>query len=88
MPRQLKGIIESVQHDKARKIQRGKLTHYKKGGQIPYEAAYGLRLAPGDEVLYEAPATPRMTGTRTMPRSWGSSTVRVVKVLGRSSTPQ
>ena len=81
-----KGIIENVAHDRRRKMLRGKLTDAKKGGQRPFNAPYSMRLVPGDEVMYEEPGMSKPT-TRTMPRSWGSKTVTVKKVTGRSRTP-
>ncbi|MBW2987352.1 hypothetical protein KY336_02265 [Candidatus Woesearchaeota archaeon] len=86
MAAQQKGIIENVQHDKKRKMLRGTLTRPGRGGNVPFLAPYSMRLVPGDEVLYEQAPKTKAT-TRTMPRSWGSKRVTVVKVTRRSKTP-
>ena len=83
---QIKGIIENVQHDRKRRMLRGTLTRARRGGNVPFQAPYSMRLVPGDEVLYENAPKSKPT-TRTMPRSWGSKRVTVVKVTGRSRTP-
>ncbi|MBD3259155.1 hypothetical protein GF371_00830 [Candidatus Woesearchaeota archaeon] len=87
MPR-LKGIIETVKHDRKRKTSYGKLTHYKRGGQIPFKAPYDMKLMPGDEVYYTRPSTPAIRSGRTMPRPWGTKTVKVIGIVGRSKVPR